>query len=129
MIVLVVCVVGGWLVATRWIVRHFRVRRMVRRVDELHNSVAEWQNEHSDRMIALDLQMSEIERSVARAEDSARLAARNMAEITGTLERLEGLEHRAEIELLVAQGRIPREHTNPGLPGDPTVRRRRRPRS
>lgn len=129
MILLVVGIVGGGLVVVRWVVRHIRVRRMVRRVDELHDSVAAWQSEHSDRMIALDHQMSEIERSVARAEDSARLAARNMAEITGTIKRLERLEHRAEIELLVAQGRIPREHTNPGLPGDPTIRRRRRPRS
>jgi hypothetical protein len=123
MIVLAVCIVAGGLVAVRWTVRHARVRSMVRRVDELHHSVAEWQSVHRDRMIALDQQMSEIEQSVARAEDSARLAARNMAEITGTMERLERLEHRAEIELLVAQGRIPREH---GGPNDPASRRRRR---
>jgi hypothetical protein len=129
-IVLAVCAVAGVLVAVRWTVRQIRVRSMVRRVDELHASVAEWQAVHRDRMAALDLQMSEIEQSVARAEDSARLAARNMAEITGTIERLERLEHRAEIELLVAQGRIPREHTAPVAepPGASLRRPRRRPR-
>jgi hypothetical protein len=124
MIVVAVCVVAAGLIGVRWTLRHLRVRSMVRRVDELHESVAEWQSVHRDRMIALDQQMSEIEQSVARAEDSARLAARNMAEITGTLQRLERLEHRAEIELLVAQGRIPRDHVGPTDP----VRRRRRPR-
>ncbi|HEV7760856.1 MAG TPA: hypothetical protein VGO78_17745 [Acidimicrobiales bacterium] len=123
MIVVTVCAVVLALVALRWTVRHIRVRNMVRRVDELHHSVAAWQSIHRDRMIALDHQMSEIEQSVARAEDSARLAARNMAEITGTLKRLERLEHRAEIELLVAQGRIPREHTSAT---DAAARRRRR---
>jgi hypothetical protein len=118
-IVVIVGVVAAGIVVMRWTVRHIRVRNMVRRVDELHTSVAAWQLVHRDRMAALDQQMSEIEQSVARAEDAARLAARNMAEITGTIDRLERLEHRAEIELLVAQGRIPREH-NPG--------RRRRPR-
>jgi hypothetical protein len=122
MIVITVCVVAAALVGVRWTVRHVRVRNMVRRVDELHSSVAAWQSVHSDRMIALDQQMSEIEQSVARAEDSARLAARNMAEITGTMERLERLEHRAEIELLVAQGRIPRDHG----PANEAARRRRR---
>jgi len=125
-VVIAVCVAAAAIVVVRWTVRHVRVRNMVRRVDELHTSVAAWQSVHRDRMIALDEQMSEIEQSVARAEDSARLASRNMAEITGTMERLERLEHRAEIELLVAQGRIPRDH-NAG-PTDPAARRRRRPR-
>jgi hypothetical protein len=124
MIVVTVCVIVAGLVGVRWTVRHVRVRNMVRRVDELHDSVAAWQSVHRDRMTALDQQMSEIEQSVARAEDSARLAARNMAEITGTMERLERLEHRAEIELLVAQGRIPHEHA----PSTDPTRRRRRPR-
>lgn len=98
------------IVGARWMVRHRGVLGMVKQVDDLYLSVATWQAAHSDRMSALAEHMSDIEVSVSRAEDSARSAAADMTDITGALHRLERIEHRAEITLLVAQGRISGEH-------------------
>jgi len=83
----------------------------VQRLDEMQSQVTTWQLAHSVRMRALDERMTEIERSAARAEDSARLAASAMRELEGNLlERMEHLEQRIELEMLVDEGRIPAEH-------------------
>jgi hypothetical protein len=97
--------VAGWWLGVR------RRGRVAQRLDRLHATVASWQSDHGERVRSLERQVSEIERSVARAEDDARSASRQMAEIRGPLvQRLERLEHDMEIELLVAQGRIPPHH-------------------
>lgn len=99
---------SGWWVGTR------RRCRIAARLDDLHDEVATWQVDHCDRVRSLERHMYEIERSVARAEDDARTASRRMAELSGpVVQRLERLEHHMEIELLVAQGRIPPEHHCP----------------
>jgi hypothetical protein len=108
------------IVGARWMVRHRGVRRMVDQVDRLYVSVATWQAAHSDRMTALGERMSDIERSVSRAEDSARAVASDMTDVTGALQRIEHIEHRAEISLLVAQGRISGEVPVVDLPA-PTL--------
>jgi hypothetical protein len=62
-------------------------------------------------MRALERRMTEIEMSVASAEDDAHHAAVQMALLrTDVIPRLEELEQRMEIELLVAEGRLPSEH-------------------
>lgn len=97
--------VSGWWVGTR------RRSRIAALLDDLHDEVATWQVDHGDRVRSLERQMWEIERSVARAEDGARAASRQLAELSGpVVQRLERLEHHLEIELLVAQGRIPPDH-------------------
>jgi hypothetical protein len=108
------------IVGARWMVRHRGVRRMVDQIDQLYVSVATWQAVHSDRMTALGEHMSDIELSVSRAEDSARAVASTMTDVTGALHRIERIEHRAEISLLVAQGRISGEVPVVDLPA-PTL--------
>jgi hypothetical protein len=55
--------------------------------------------------------MTIVEHAVAHAEDSARQAVYGMREFRGAfLRSMEDVEQRTELEVLIAQGRIPSEH-------------------
>jgi hypothetical protein len=119
--VLVVATLGFLLLLAgllRWLARNAGTRKALRRLDELQADVVAWQHAHRARMRSLERQMSDIECSVARAEEDARTAFLKMAEIRSRLlRRLEQAEQRMEIQLLVRQGRIPQEHMpEPGVP-------------
>jgi hypothetical protein len=103
--------VAVFLVGVRRLLAQRVTRTAVERLDEMQAQVTTWQLGHSVRMRALGERMTQIERSTARAEDSARVAASAMRALRGDL--LEGMDHveqRIELETLVAEGRIPAEH-------------------
>jgi hypothetical protein len=104
---LVAVTVVTTLVVTREAVGAAERRDLAGRVDHLAQELAGWRTAHSDRVVHLGRQMSRVERAVARAEDEARHAALAMDDV---IRRMESVEGDAEIEVLVAQGRIPREH-------------------
>lgn len=100
-----------FLVGVRRLLAQRATSTAVQRLDDLQTHVTTWQLGHSVRMRALDERMTEIERSTARAEDSARVAASAMRDLQGNLlERMEHLEQRIELEILVDEGRLPAEH-------------------
>jgi hypothetical protein len=92
---------------TRAVVRY----DLGKRVDELTVELADWRGRHVDRIVNLGKQMSRVERAVARAEDEARRASLAMEQLSRDIvRRMEAVEKDMEIGILVAQGRIPKEH-------------------
>lgn len=99
------------LVAARVHRRRMALRAVVRGVDDLARLVVAWETEHRIRRRALDRHMTEIEGAIASAEDRARRAACRMNEANIALVgRMEQVEQRTELHVLVGQGRIPSEH-------------------
>ncbi len=83
----------------------------MRQLDEMQAAVGAWQRVHGGRIRGLERQMTDIEVSVRCAEDDAHAASVKLAAIRGDLLcRIEQVEQQAEIQVLVNQGRIPREH-------------------
>jgi UPF0716 family protein affecting phage T7 exclusion len=94
-----------------WLARNAGTRDIIRRLDEMQAEVSAWQMAHRARIRGLERRMTDIEISVMCAEEDAHTAATQMTQIGGNLlSRLEQVEQRMEIQLLVDQGRIPREH-------------------
>jgi hypothetical protein len=101
----------------RWLAQSTGTRDIIRRLDEMQVAVTAWQTAHRARIRGLDRQITDIEVSVMCAEEDAHSASVHIAQIRGDLiRRIEQVEQRLEIQLLVDQGRIPREHLpEPGV--------------
>jgi hypothetical protein len=98
-------------VAGRWLTRLTRTGELVRQVDEMSEAVLAWQFDHRARVRGLERRMTDIEVSVHCAEEDAHAAAVQMRSIDrDLLRRIEEFEQRWEIQMLVDQGRIPRDH-------------------
>lgn len=89
-------------------------RELGNRVDQLTLDLTTWRLNNVDRIVILAKQMTRVEKAVARAEDEARRASLAVDELgRHLLTRMEAIEQDQEIDILVAQGRIPREHRRP----------------
>ncbi len=85
-------------------------RKVIKQLEALQADVTAWQDHHRKRVRHLERQVTDIELSVARAEADAHHAALLMWDIeTNLLRRIEEIEQRMEIRLLMRQGRIPAE--------------------
>jgi len=113
-----VVVVFAIVVAKRVVAHALARHELGRQVDALAMEMATWRGRHVDRIVDLGRQISSVERAVARAEDEARRAALAIDELSrGIMRRMETVEQDEEIDILVSQGRIPREHRRGPDPG------------
>lgn len=97
------------------------VRRLTssatQRIDRLQSQMTGWELGNGVRMRELRQRMTDVEDTVVRAQDEAREAAATLANISrDLLERIEAVEPHGELEVLVAEGRIPAEHLPAATP-------------
>jgi hypothetical protein len=84
------------------------------RLDQLQSQMTSWEIGNGIRMRDLRQRMTDVEDAVVRAHDDARSSLAALAEIgSDLLGRIEAVEQEGELEVLVAEGRIPAEHLRP----------------
>jgi hypothetical protein len=95
----------------RWLTRLTRVGDVMRRLEDIQVAVTAWQLDHRGRVRRLERKMTDVEISVSCAGEEAHAAGVQMRSMNRDLiRRMEEVEPRLEILVLVEQGRIPREH-------------------
>lgn len=98
-------------VTGRWLNRLNRTGDLVHRLEDMQVAVAAWQLDHRARVRSLERKITDIEVAVSCAGEEAHAAGVEMRAMNRDLiRRMEEVEQRREIWVLVEQGRIPREH-------------------
>jgi hypothetical protein len=100
-----------WVVGEKVLDQWLGLRDTATGVEQLQDKIRTWERGFRLRRRGLDQRMTIVEHAVAHAEDSARQAVYGMREFRGAfLRSMEDVEQRTELEVLIAQGRIPSEH-------------------
>ena len=100
-----------WLVGEKVLDRWAGLRDTTIGVEQLQDKIRTWERDYRIRRRAVYHRMTIVEHAVAQAEDRAHHAADDMRQLRAELlRRMEHVEPRIELEVLVAQVRIPSEH-------------------
>ena len=102
---------AAWVVGGKVLDQWSALRDTTTGVEQLQDKIRTWEHDYRLRRRAVDQRMTIVEHAVAHAEDSARQAVYGMRELRAEMLRsMEHVDQRTELEVLVAQGRIPSEH-------------------